>query len=194
MTSIKSKDDILTLLIHLGYLAYDAQTKSVRIPNEEVRREFVRALKTSKHTESVKLILDSDKLLQNTLSFNEEAVAKAIQNVHSMATAPIFYNNEQALRSVIRMAYISCVDEFQEIQELPAGKGYADIVYLPKKNSMMPIMIVELKWNKTAAGAIQQIKEHNYPQVFDGYGSEILLVGINYDASTKEHSCKIDTV
>jgi hypothetical protein len=194
MTSIKSKDDILTLLIHLGYLAYDAQTKSVRIPNEEVRREFVRALKTSKHTESVKLILDSDKLLQNTLSFNEEAVAKAIQNVHSMATAPIFYNNEQALRSVIRMAYISCVDEFQEIQELPAGKGYADIVYLPKKNSMMPIMIVELKWNKTAAGAIQQIKEHNYPQVFDGYGREILLVGINYDASTKEHSCKIDTV
>jgi hypothetical protein len=192
MTSIKSKDDIFTLLIHLGYLAYDSSTRTVRIPNEEVRREFIRALKTSRHTESIKLILESDKLLQNTLSFNEEAVAQAIQKIHSMATAPIFYNNEQALRSVIRMAYISCVDEFQEIQELPSGNGYADIVYLPKKNSMMPIMIVELKWNKTAKGAIQQIKERNYPQIFDGFGSEILLVGINYDETTKKHSCKIE--
>lgn len=192
MTNIKSKDDVLTLLIHLGYLAYDSKTKSVFIPNEEVRQEFIRAVKAGKHKESVKLILQSDRLLQDTLSMNEDAVARAIENAHSAATAPSFYNNEQALRSVIRMAYIGCVDEFQEIQELPSGIGYADVVYLPKRGSVMPVMIVALKWNKTSEGAIQQIKDRNYPQVLEGFGGKILLVGINYDKDTKMHTCTIE--
>jgi hypothetical protein len=94
----------------------------------------------------------------------------------------------------VKFAYISCIDEFLRIEELPSGKGYADVVYLPKKNSDKPIMLVELKWNKTSDGAIAQIKEKNYPQVFDGFGSDILLVGINYDAKTKEHNCRIEKV
>ena len=56
----------------------------------------------------------------------------------------------------------------------------------------MPIMVVELKWNKSAEGAIRQIKELNYPQVFEGYGSDILLIGINYDEKTKRHECVIE--
>ena len=122
----------------------------------------------------------------------EEAVAKAIQTAHNAGTAPTFYNNEQALRSVIRFAYISSVDEFQEIQELPSGIGYADVVYIPKKESGKPALVVELKWNKSAAGAIQQIKDRNYPQVLEGFSNYILLVGINYDEKTKHHSCKIE--
>jgi hypothetical protein len=192
MTSIQSKDDVLTLLIHLGYLAYDAEHEEVYIPNEEVRREFIRAVKAGKHKEVARLIQNSDRLLDATLRMDGEAVAEAIEEAHSAGTAPLFYNDEQALRSVIRFAYISCVDEFLRIEELPSGIGYADVVYLPKKGSAMPVMVVELKWNKSSEGAIFQIKNRNYPQVLEGFGSDILLVGVNYDEKSKQHTCVIE--
>lgn len=192
MTSIDSKDDVLTLLIHLGYLAYEVESKSVYIPNEEIRQEFIRAVRKGKHTELAELISNSDRLLRDTLRMDQKNVAAAIEKVHRVSTAPIFYNNEQALRSVVRLAYISCIDEFKEIQELPSGTGYADVVYLPKKNSSMPIMVIELKWNQGAMGAIEQIKDRNYPEIFEGYGSDILLVGICYDKKTKRHECVIE--
>lgn len=192
MTSINSKDDVLTLLVHLGYLAYESSTKSVYIPNEEVRQEFVRAVKHGKHREIAELIMSSDKLLHDTLALDAENVAAAIEKIHSASTAPTFYNNEQALRSVIRFAYISCIDEYMEIQELPSGRGYADVVYLPKKNSQLPVMVVELKWNKSAEGAIRQIKEKQYPRILERCDDEILLVGINYDEKTNKHECIIE--
>lgn len=192
MTSISSKDDVLTLLVHLGYLAYEALTKSVYIPNEEVRQEFVRAVKYGKHREIAELIMSSDKLLQDTLAQDAEEVAAAVEKIHDISAAPIFYNNEQALRSVIRFAYISCMDEYMEIQELPSGKGYADVVYLPKRNSRLPVMVIELKWNRSVEGAIRQIKERQYPQILERYNDDILLVGISYDEKTKKHECKIE--
>lgn len=192
MTTIKSKDDVLTLLVHLGYLAYDAEMKSVYIPNEEVREEFIRALSTGKHTEIAKLIQNSEHLLEATLNMDEEAVASAIEEAHKAGTAPTYYNNEQALRSVIRVAYISCVDEFIKIDEIPSGHGYADVVYFPKKTSTMPLILIELKWDKTKEGAISQIKNKDYPQVLKDYGGKILLVGINYDSRSKKHTCTIE--
>jgi hypothetical protein len=192
MTSFRSKDDILTLLVHLGYLGFDEKTSSVFIPNEEVKNEFIRALRNGKHKEVAKLIQNSDLLLEQTLNMDEEAVAIAIEEAHNAGTAPLFYNNEQALRSVIRFAYISCVDEFLKIEELASGRGYADLVYFPKKASSMPVILIELKWNQTKESAINQIKEKNYPQVLEDYGGEILLVGINYDAKSQKHSCKIE--
>lgn len=192
MTTIKSRDDVLTLLVHLGYLAYDIDHKSVFIPNEEIVEEFVRAITTGKHTEIAKLIRNSDHLLEATLNMDEETVAAAIEEVHKTGTAPTFYNNEQALRSVVRVAYISCLDEFLKIDELPSGHGYADIVFFPKKTSSMPLLLIELKWNKTDKGAIKQIKNKNYPQIIKDYGGTILLVGINYDTKNKKHTCKIE--
>jgi hypothetical protein len=194
MTGIQCKDDVLTMLIHLGYLAYDENNENVYIPNEEVRREFVRAVKKGKHKEVANLIQTSDRLLRATLDMDEEAVAEAIEKAHTEGCAPLFYNNEQALRSVIRFAYISSVDEFLRIEEIPSGRGYADVVYLPKKGSALPIMLVELKVNKSAEGAIAQIKNKNYPQVFEGFGSDILLVGVNYDEKSKAHSCRIERI
>lgn len=192
LTSIQGRDDVLALLTHLGYLAYDEESKRVFIPNEEIRQEFVRAVKNSSHTEIANLVKSSDELLQYTLNLDGERVAEAIEKAHRASTAPVYYNNEQALRSVIRFAYISCVEQFQEIQELPSGTGYADVVYFPKKGSSMPVMVVELKWNRGADGAIAQIKARNYPDVFEGYGGEILLVGISYDEKTKRHECVIE--
>lgn len=192
MTTIKSRDDVLTLLVHLGYLAYNSDSKSVHIPNEEVREEFVRAVTVGKHTETAKLIRNSEHLLEATLNMDEEAVAAAVEEAHKAGTAPTFYNNEQALRSVIRIAYISCVDEFIRIDELPSGHGYADVVFFPKRNSSMPLILIELKWNKTEEGAISQIMNKDYPQVLKDYGGKMLLVGINYDLKSKKHTCKIE--
>lgn len=192
MTTIRSRDDVFTLLVHLGYFAYDIDSKSVYIPNEEVREEFVRAVTTGRHTEIARLIQNSDRLLEETLHRNEEAVALAVGEAHKAGTAPTFYNNEQALRSVIRVAYISCVDEFFKIEELPSGMGYADIVFIPKKFSAMPLLLVELKWNKSDEGAISQIKNNDYPQALKEHGGDILLVGINYDTKSKKHTCRIE--
>ena len=192
LVTIKSKDDVLTLLVHLGYLAFDSDSSTVHIPNEEVRREFVRAVKNGSHRELAKMVSTSDELIENTINGEEEKVAKAIGQVHSKATSPVFYNNEQALRSTIRFAYIAAVDDYTEIQELPSGKGYADIVYIPNRTSDKPAMIIELKWNKTSDGALNQIKQKNYPDIVRKLSGEVLLVGINYDVKTKKHECSIE--
>jgi hypothetical protein len=178
--------------VHLGYLAYDSKNKKVFIPNEEVRQEFVRAVEHGSHKEIARLIKNSDLLLEQTLNMDEEAVAESIETAHSSCTSPTYYNNEQALRSVIKFAYITCVDKFLQIEELPSGTGYADVVYIPKQGTDMPAILIELKWNKTAKGAIEQIKNRNYPQVLENYGADILLVGINYDEKTKKHTCHIE--
>lgn len=192
LVTIQSKDDVLTLLVHLGYLSFDFDKSTVRIPNEEVRREFVRAVKNGSHKELAKMVATSNELIEHTIDENVEEVANAIEKVHSQATSPTFYNNEQALRSTIRFAYIAAVDDYVEIQELPSGKGYADIVYIPKKTSNKPAMIIELKWNKTSDGALNQIKQKNYPEIVKQLSGDVLLVGINYDEKTKKHECTIE--
>jgi hypothetical protein len=114
-----------------------------------------------------------------------------IQDVHDAEYAPTFYNEEQSLRYVIKIAYISCVDQYVKVEELPSGHGMADVVFLPRRRSTLPAMLIELKWNKTAEGAMQQILEKNYPKVLENYGGPIVLAGINYDEKTKKHTCVI---
>lgn len=194
MTSFRSKDDVLTLMVHLGYLAYDECQQSVFIPNEEVRGEFLRAVKNGNRPELVKAIQSSDRLLNATLRLDGEEVARLIQEAHSANTSPDFYNNEQALRLVIELAYISRVDDYFTIQELPSGIGYADMVFLPRRTSDKPAIVVELKWNKSAKGAIAQIKDNNYIEAIKDYGGDILLVGINYDKKSKQHECMIEKI
>jgi len=199
--SFSCKDDVLTLLTHLGYLTYEEEVDSydddtvvglVRIPNEEVRSEFDKILRKAKHKSLIELVKRSDQLLKDTLEGKREAVAKAIADVHDSEYAPTYYSNEQSLRYVVKMAYISCVDQYAKLEELPSGHGIADVVFLPKRRSTLPAMIVELKWNREAEGAIRQIKERNYPKILANYGGRILLVGINYDEDTKKHACLIE--
>lgn len=195
------KDDVLTLLTHLGYLTYEEEPDSydddsvvglVKIPNEEVRSEFDKILRKAKHKSLIELVKKSDQLLKDTLEGKSDAVAKAIADVHDSEYAPTYYSNEQSLRYVVKMAYISCVDQYAKVEELPSGHGIADVVFLPKRRSTLPAMIVELKWNKNAEGAIKQITDRNYPKILTNYGGKILLVGINYDDDTKVHDCKIE--
>ena len=193
--TFKSSDDVLTLLVHLGYLTWCEESGRVRIPNEEVRDEFRKILKgknvSRKWTE---LIGHSQKLLEDTIVGNSEAVVKAIGAIRETQYAPTFYNNEQALRYVIKFAYIAAVEHYLKIEELPSGHGIADVMFIPKRISKYLAMVVELKWNKSSEGAIGQIKEKNYPAAIKDYGGEIVLVGINYDEKTKKHSCLIERV
>lgn len=195
------KDDVLTLLTHLGYLTYEEESDSydddtvvglVRIPNEEVRSEFDQILRKAKHKSLIELVKKSDQLLKDTLEGRSGAVAKAIAEVHDSEYAPTYYSNEQSLRYVVKMAYISCVDQYAKVEELPSGHGIADVVFLPKRSSTLPAMIVELKWNKDVQGAIRQIKDRDYPKVLSNYGGRIVLVGINYEEGSKSHDCVIE--
>lgn len=194
MTSMKSKDDVLTLLIHLGYLAYDEDEQSVRIPNVEVRQEFVRAIKNGNRTELMKAIQRSDEILQATWQKDGDSVAELINEIHDEDTASLFYNNEQALRSVIKMAYRSSLDDYTRVEEMPAGKGIADMIFYPKKETQVPALIVELKWDKTKEDAVEQMKEKKYVRALKHFQGEVLLVGINYNHTTREHSCLIERV
>lgn len=191
MTSIKDKDDVLTLLTHLGYLAYDDASETVRIPNDEVRIQFVDAVRHSSHEQTSRLISESDELFQDTLEGNEEKVAEGIERFHELYSTPLFYNNEQALRSVIRIAYLSCINHYLRIEEMPAGKGFADMVFIPRKNDTYPAMIIELKWDQDVQEAIDQIKQKDYKEALHGFEGDVLLVGISYDPKTKKHNCKI---
>ncbi len=193
--SFRSKDDVLTLLIHLGYLTWQREDGAAHIPNEEVRMEFEEILEgTGVSRKWIELIGHSRKLLGDTIAGNADAVAKAVEEIRGTQYAPTFYNDEQALRYVIKFAYIAAIDQYLKVEELPSGKGIADVVYLPKPKSLLPALVVELKWNKSSEGAIQQIKDRNYPTVLKDYGGETVIVGISYDAKKKEHSCVIERV
>ncbi|MBQ9981303.1 MAG: AAA family ATPase [Oscillospiraceae bacterium] len=193
-TTFRSDDDVLTLLVHLGYLAYNSNEKRVRIPNEEVRMEFDKLLRDRSHTKLTSLIMRSEQLLADTLAGNENAVAQAIKNVRQTNYAPQYYNNEQSLCYAVKFAYIICVDRYMKVEELPSGKGLADVVYLPKNNTALPALVIELKWDETADTAINQIKSNNYPAILSDYIGEIILVGIGYDMKTKQHSCMIEKI
>lgn len=192
MVTIKTRDDVLTLLVHLGYLAYNGEERSVYIPNEEVREEFLRTTRNSSRPELANLIKESDRLIEATLRMDGDEVAQRIEMAHQYYANAKFYNNEQALRMVIMLAYVSRVDDYCDFQELPSGKGYADILFFPKKKSRKPALLIELKWNQSTGGAIEQIKANGYCDAISGYGGDILLVGINYDEKEKKHSCQIE--
>ncbi len=192
ITSFRSADDVITLLIHMGYLAYDDKTKEVFIPNEEVRSVFVRAIKNDGWDEVMRAIYASEALLKATLSMDEKAVAQMIQEVHMQNSSSLVYNNEISLSSVIALAYYSACKDYTLIREMPTGNGFADMVFLPKHTSSKPALVLELKWDKTAEGAINQIKKTNYVSALKEYKGNILLVGINYEKKNKKHHCRIE--
>ncbi len=192
ITSFNSADDVITLLIHMGYLAYDNKTKEVFIPNEEVRSVFLRAIKNDGWSEVIKAINASETLLKATLAMDERTVEKMIQEVHLQNASSHTYNNEISLSSIIALAYYSACKDYTLIRELPTGNGFADMVFLPKRTSLNPALVLELKWNKTAEGAISQIKNKGYVSAIKEYTGNILLVGINYDKKNKKHQCRIE--
>jgi len=192
MVTFKTYEDVLTLLIHLGYLGYDFNTQEVFIPNKEISSEFENAIRDAEWHEIINVIRESNNLLKATWGRNSDIVANIIDKTHN-ETSHIQYNDENALSYVVSLAYYSAKEFYELIREMPAGKGFADLIYKPRKNHLdKPAMIIELKWNKSASTAIDQIKNKNYPQALSDYNGNILLVGINYNKKTKKHECVIE--
>ena len=194
MISFETYDDVLTLLIHLGYLGYDYDTEEVYIPNKEISDEFVTAIKATGWSGIIAALTASEDLLKATWQKDEQAVIEAIEQAHN-ETSIIKYNDENALSCVISLAYYSARQYYNIVREMPAGKGFADIVFLPRKNHIdKPAMIIELKWDKSAIGAIQQIEDRQYSDIINDYKDNTLLIGINYDKNSKRHECTIKSL
>lgn len=197
MITFCSADDVLTLLIHLGYLAYDYD-ETVWIPNSEVQREFINSIEDGGWEPVMSAIRKSEKLLKYTLQMQEEKVAELVEEAHRNNASIIQYNDENSLSCVISLAYYSARKNYSIYREMPGGEGYANLVFVPRTGCADPAMIVELKWDKSAETAITQIKKKKYAECLQDYSGEILLVGISYDkdakVDNKHHTCKIEKI
>ena len=190
---VRSKDDVLTLLIHLGYLTYDRDSRTCRIPNREVASEFKNAIISETGWDIIaNAIKQSERLLINTIEGKAEAVAAALDAIHADNTSVLQYNDENSLACVLKIAYYTAIKDFLMIRELPSGKGFADLVLLPRPSCKQPAVILELKYNQSAETAISQIHEKQYADSLKCYAGDVVLVGINYDKKTKTHQCKIE--
>lgn len=192
MTTLRTEDDVFTLLIHLGYLGYDSRNRCVFIPNGEVRSEYVNAVSVSDWGEVSKALKNSADTLRAIWDIRPEQVAEGIRQAH-FETSHIQYNDENALSYTISLALFAARNFYTVHRELAGGKGFADLVFVPRKQfPEKPALVVELKWDKNAEGAIEQIKRKEYCRSLEEYRGNILLVGVNYEVRTKEHSCMIE--
>ena len=192
---IVNKDDVFTYLIHMGYLAYLNVNRRAFVPNEEIRQELIRATKRKEWNEMLKFQQESEDLLDATLDMGGETVAAQIEKIHEEYVSAIQYNNENSLSSVLALAYLSAMQYyFKPVREFPTGRGFADFVFIPKPEyrNDYPAFVVELKWNKSAVSALQQIKDKKYPDSIQNYAGNVLLVGINYSKKEKKHECVIE--
>jgi hypothetical protein len=197
MVNFRNKDDVITLLIHLGYLSYDQANETAYIPNEEIRREFADAVEENKWNEFFDFQNQSARLLDATLDLDGDTVAELIEKIHNEYASSIRYNDENSLSSVLSIAYLASMQYyFKPVREMPAGRGFADFVFVPKPeySGQYPALVVELKWNKNVQSALEQVRERKYPAALESYYGEILLVGINYDKQSKEHQCRIEKI
>ncbi|MBQ0018940.1 MAG: AAA family ATPase [Bacteroidales bacterium] len=192
MHAIESKDDVLTVLIHLGYLAYDKVEQQCYIPNVEVGIEMKNAVEATSWTHVSKALSTSKKLLCDTLAMKEEAVARALEGIHQDETSILSYNDEESLSCAISIAYYYAKNDYVIHRELASGKGFADLVFIPRRNVDKPAMIVELKYDRDADTAISQIRRREYQGKVLEYTDNLLLIGINYDRDSKEHTCIIE--
>ena len=154
---------------------------------------MVNAIKANQWKPVVDALAKSEKLLQATLEGDEEAVARGVELAHDDNTSILSYNDENSLSCVLSIAYYNARNKYVMHRELASGKGFADIVLIPRKNVDSPAIVIELKVDKDADSALDQIRRKEYPAKVAEYAANLLLVGISYDRQTKQHSCRIET-
>lgn len=195
LSVIRDRDEALTALIHLGYLGYDSEAEEAFIPNFEVARAWQDALKVGDWSEISKTLSRCDNLLKATVRGDADLVANLVELAHDTYASILRYNDENSLACAISMAYFTAPAYYNIVREMPAGKGFADLAFIPRREAgNRPAMIIELKWNDTADTAIRQIRERRYEGALVSYAGEILLVGISYakNAADKKHFCVIE--
>ena len=194
MSDIRNKNDVFTVLIHLGYLAFDRVNRECYIPNYEVAGEMVNAVRSNRWDVVACALDQSEQLLQAVLDGDEEAVAKGVDEAHDENTSILSYNDENSLACVLSLAFYYAKNDYTFHRELPTGKGFADLVLMPRKSCDKPAILLELMKDQSAQTAIEQIHNKEYQGKVLQYDGHIILVGINYDSKSKKHDCKIAAI
>lgn len=194
MSIITSRDDVLTVLIHLGYLSYNWVKSECYIPNREVAGEMENAVEANNWAPVVDALQSSEQLLQAVIEGDAEAVAKGVDAAHDENTSILSYNDENSLACVLSLAFYHARNDYTFHRELPSGKGFADLVLMPRKGCEKPPLLLELKKDQSANTAIEQIHHKQYQGKVSEYDGRVILVGINYDSKSKKHECKIEVL
>ena len=193
--NFKNKVAIYIYLVHLGYLGCNLEEGIIYVPNEETRLELLNSVKENHWPKFESALKLSEQVVVATYNKDAETVANLLSKIHEDKVPALEYNNESALRYVVLMAYLATESYYlAPLNEFPTGKGFADIVYLPisANSKSKPALIIELKKDASSKAALEQIKERDYVSRVREYTDNILLIGINYDSKTKQHTCEIE--
>ena len=199
LVSIANKDDIFSLLVCLGYLGGAEEEGNYRIayvPNKEIRNALYSLVKAQPWFNSMPVIERSESLFNSIKSLDGNTTAKIITEIHNSPNVSLLtYNKEESMVFCLISGLMwSAERKYECFRELQSGKGSADLIYVPKRNPQLPILLIEFKYAKSAEEAIDQIKEKEYFSRYrDGdYPNDVLLIGINYSPKTKDHQCLIE--
>ncbi|WP_147323596.1 PD-(D/E)XK nuclease domain-containing protein, partial [Absiella sp. AM54-8XD] len=180
---LDSRDEILSAMVVFGFLSY--HDGFLRIPNHELMEKFQTVLKRSSMGGVADIVNNSKNVLDATIELDAKRVAQYIEEAHDREIPFLQYNNENSLSCVITLCYLYARNYYEVTREDKSGKGFVDYLFTPKKKGY-PAIILELKYNKTAQEAIDQIKRKNYVDRVRNF-KEILYVGINYSIDADEH-------
>ena len=201
MVSLTKKDQIFSLLVCLGYLGCSGQPVSgteryAYVPNREIRETLIDIVREQPWYNAMPVIARSERLFQAIRSRDAANTAEIVGSIHNSSYVSVIgYNREEALVFCLISGLMWCAESsYDSFRELPAGKGFADLVFVPKIRTDLPIMIVEFKRDSSAETALKQIKEQDYAGRYrkDGDEREVLLIGLSYNSGTREHECLIE--
>ena len=197
MTTFGSADDVLTLLVHLGYLTYDAAAGTVRVPNSEVAHEFASSVGASGGWEHVAAaIAASERAWAALLGGDAEEAAGLVGRAHAEAASALAYNDENSLACAVALAFYTARRTHIVEREAPAGKGFADVVFRPRPGVAAPAVVVELKAGGSPEDALGQVRRKGYAEALSTY-PEVVLAGMSYDPDSrspgyKDHRCAVE--
>ncbi len=191
LTKVNSCDAALTVLIHLGYLAYDFESKKCYISNHEIRDEFINGLDDLSWKEIYNPIANSQKLYDETMKLNADFVSQIIEKNHKELASTFNKNKEDVLGVVTLISYNYARKYYHVKKEDLSILGRCDLIFVPCDNIYTPF-IIELKADDTCDNAIKQIKENEYVNSLGDYRGKVLLIGIAYNSKTLKHECKIE--
>ena len=194
MKNVENCDDVLTLLVHLGYLSYNPETQRVMIPNTEVEGEFKNTVRFAGWKEVSQAVGRSFDLINDTIELKAAKIAAAFDEFRPESSSILKINDENSMACAINLAYYAARAYYKIYREMPAGRGFADMVFVPLPRSPRPAVVVELKYNKSTESAIDQIHRKNYPTCLQGFSNKIILVGINYNKAECRHEVELEVV
>lgn len=200
-TELATKDEIYSAMVVYGFLSY--ADGYVSIPNKELMDKFadmVRQKPTFGYM--YRLAKESAGMLEATKAGDTKAMVEILERTHNTESPLIRYSDENELSKVITFVYLQAREYYDIRLEERSGTGYVDYIFYPYRREDDGI-IIELKVDDTAEGAIRQIKDKKYGLNFEGkLGEEpkctgrILAVGIAYNRKDrkKRHECKVEVL